>query len=187
MSNVQVQRPEFVREGGTSAFGVVEKPLTLWEKTYNNASFRKGILLVLLAAVWQAYATALGNPLLFPKFSNTFAAFYDGIKSGVLLQGYAAGMLLAALLTAFAITSRIGNDFLETLTAMFNPLPAIALLPLALIWFGFGWFIYENKNLLEIANVFAGLFSVIIIGLVVENFIFRNIELKTVRKWGMQS
>ena len=52
---------------------------------------------------------------------------------------------------------------------------------------GLGWFIYENKNQLEIANVFAGLFSVIIIGLVVENFIFRNIELKTVRKWGMQS
>ncbi len=52
---------------------------------------------------------------------------------------------------------------------------------------GLGWFIYENKNRLEIANVFAGLFSVIIIGLFVENFIFRNIELKTVRKWGMQS
>jgi len=195
----------------------------------------------------------------------------------VLLMGYVAGMFLASVLTALAITSRIGNDFLETLTAMFNPLPAIALLPLALIWFGLGngslvfvlihsvlwpvalnthsgflsvsqtmrmvgrnygltgpryvmkilipaafpniltgmkigwafawrtliaaelvfgvssgsgglgWFIYENKNQLEIANVFAGLFSVIIIGLVVENFIFRNIELKTVRKWGMQS
>jgi NitT/TauT family transport system permease protein len=27
---------------------------------------------------------------------------------------------------------------LETLTAMLNPLPAIALLPLALLWFGLG-------------------------------------------------
>ena len=44
----------------------------------------------------------------------------------------------AALLTALAITSRIGTDLLETLTSMFNPLPAIALLPLALIWFGLG-------------------------------------------------
>jgi NitT/TauT family transport system permease protein len=35
--------------------------------------------------------------------------------------------------------------------------------------------------------VFAGLFSVILIGLVVENVIFRNIELRTVRRWGMQS
>ena len=288
--NVLVQRSEFVREVETSAFGVVEKPLTAWERVFNNAAVRKGFILVALAVIWQVYATALNNPLLFPKFSDTFSAFYDGVVASnhvllqrswfsikVLLMGYAAGLSLAGLLTAFAITTRIGNDFLETLTAMFNPLPAIALLPLALIWFGLGnsslifvlihsvlwpvalnthsgflsvsqtmrmvgrnyglagpryvakilipaafpniltgmkigwafawrtliaaelvfgvssgsgglgWFIYENKNQLEIANVFAGLFSVIIIGLVVENLIFRNIELKTVRKWGMQS
>jgi len=35
--------------------------------------------------------------------------------------------------------------------------------------------------------VFAGLFTVILIGLIVENFIFRNIEAVTVRRWGMQS
>ena len=34
--------------------------------------------------------------------------------------------------------TRLGNDLLETLTSVFNPLPAIALLPLALIWFGLG-------------------------------------------------
>jgi NitT/TauT family transport system permease protein len=281
-------RPEFVREVETSAFGVVEKPLTAWEKICNNNALRKCTLLLILAAVWQVYAIVLNNPLLFPRFSDTFAAFYAGVMSGallergwfsvkVLLQGYAAGLLLAAVLTAFAITTRIGNDLLETLTSMFNPLPAIALLPLALLWFGLGnaslvfvlihsvlwavalnthsgfmsvsqtmrmvgrnyglsgplyvmkilipaafpailtgmkigwafawrtliaaelvfgvssgsgglgWFIYENKNQLDIPNVFAGLFSVIIIGLVVENLIFRNIELRTVRRWGMQS
>jgi len=286
--NILVQRPEFVREVEISAYGVVEKPLTAWEKIFNNAAVRKCLLLLMLATVWQVYSTLLNNPLLFPKFSDTIDAFYDNIMNGVLLQrgwfsikvllmGYTAGLFLAGTLTAFAITSRIGNDFLETLTSMFNPLPAIALLPLALIWFGLGngslvfvlihsvlwpvalnthsgfmsvsqtmrmvgrnygltgpryvakilipaafpniltgmkigwafawrtliaaelvfgvssgsgglgWFIYENKNQLEIANVFAGLFSVIIIGLFVENFIFRNIELKTVRKWGMQS
>jgi NitT/TauT family transport system permease protein len=52
---------------------------------------------------------------------------------------------------------------------------------------GLGWFIYENKNQLEIPNVFAGLLTVIIIGLLVENVIFRTIEARTVRKWGMQS
>jgi len=287
-NDVLVQRPEFVRDVETSAYGVVEKPLTTWERIFNNAAVRKGLILLLLATVWQVYSTLLNNPLLFPKFSDTIAAFYENIMNGVLLSrgwfsikvllmGYAAGLFLAGTLTAFAITTRIGNDFLETLTSMFNPLPAIALLPLALIWFGLGngslvfvlihsvlwpvalnthsgflsvsqtmrmvgrnygltgpryvakilipaafpniltgmkigwafawrtviaaelvfgvssgsgglgWFIYENKNQLEIANVFAGLFSVIIIGLFVENFIFRNIELKTVRKWGMQS
>ena len=52
---------------------------------------------------------------------------------------------------------------------------------------GLGWFIYENKNLLEIPNVFAGLFTVILIGLAVENIIFKTIEKKTIRKWGMQN
>jgi NitT/TauT family transport system permease protein len=52
---------------------------------------------------------------------------------------------------------------------------------------GLGWFIYENKNQLEIPSVFAGLFTVILIGLFVENVIFRTIETRTVRRWGMQS
>ena len=52
---------------------------------------------------------------------------------------------------------------------------------------GLGWFIYENKNQLEIPNVFAGRFTVIVIGLLVENVIFRTIESRTVRKWGMQN
>jgi NitT/TauT family transport system permease protein len=33
--------------------------------------------------------------------------------------------------------------------------------------------------------VFAGLFTVIVIGLVVENVIFRNIEMRTIVRWGM--
>jgi NitT/TauT family transport system permease protein len=180
------------------------------------------------------------------------------------------------VLTALAITSRVGNDLLETLTAMFNPLPAIALLPLALIWFGLGapslvfviihsvlwavalntlsgfrsvpetlrmsgrnvglggaryvglilmpaafpsilsglkigwafawrtlvaaelvfgassrsggigWYIFEARNDLDTATVFAGLFTVILIGLVVESVIFRAIEARTVNLWGMQ-
>jgi NitT/TauT family transport system permease protein len=87
--------------------------------------------------------------LLFPTFGQTLEAFLSGIGSGVLLEraavslqtlliGYGMGIALATLLTTLAIGSKIGTDFLETLTSMFNPLPAIALLPLALIWFGLG-------------------------------------------------
>src|SRR5690606_35491070 len=56
----------------------------------------------------------------------------------MLLKGYALGLLLAAVATAFATATRIGADLLDTLTAMFNPLPSIALLPLAMVWFGLG-------------------------------------------------
>ncbi|MEO6269904.1 MAG: ABC transporter permease [Lautropia sp.] len=281
-------RPEILREPvEASRIGVSQKPLTGLERAFDNGALRKTLLLVVLALVWEVYARQLDNPLLVPTFSATALAFWEGLLSGdllgrawysikILLSGYAAGLALAALLTMLAMTSRIGTDMLETFTSMFNPLPSIALLPLALIWFGLGkgslifviihavlwavainthsgflsvsntlrmvgrnygltglgyvarilvpaafpsiltglkigwafawrtliaaemvfgvasgqgglgWFIYENKNLLEIANVFAGLFSVILIGLLVENVVFRVIERRTVRRWGMQ-
>ncbi len=287
--SVLVERPAIDRKPVDSAsFGVVEKPLSRFERLYNLGGVRKAVLLVVLALVWEIGARILNNELLFPTFLATNKAFFEGVASGVLplkvwtslktlLWGYAIGIALAGLLTAFGISSRIGNDFLETLTSMFNPLPAIALLPIALIWFGLGsgslifvlvhsvlwsvalnthsgftavsntlrmvgrnyglggfayvsqilvpaafpsiltglkigwafawrtliaselvfgvssgsgglgWYIYENKNQLEIPNVFAGLFTVILIGLFVENLVFRVIERRTVRKWGMQS
>ena len=52
---------------------------------------------------------------------------------------------------------------------------------------GLGWFIFENKNMLDIPNVFAGLLTVILIGLVVENLIFQTIERRTLQRWGMQA
>jgi ABC-type sulfate/molybdate transport systems ATPase subunit len=52
---------------------------------------------------------------------------------------------------------------------------------------GLGWYIFEAKNQLDIPEVFAGLLSIILIGLFIENVVFRLIEMKTVRRWGMQS
>jgi len=143
-------RPEFILQAElTKEYGVVEKPLTLWEKLYNNGALRKIVLLLILGAIWEIYARRLNNPLLVPTLSDTLSAFWAALVSGdlpgraatsirLLFQGYAIGLGLALMFTAAAMTSRIGNDLLETLTSMFNPLPAIALLPLALIWFGLG-------------------------------------------------
>ncbi|MGH9592753.1 MAG: ABC transporter permease, partial [Bryobacteraceae bacterium] len=128
---------------------VVEKPLGALETLYANAAVRKTTLLILLALLWEGYARWLANPLLFPTFSATVAALFSSIASGelpmaawftlkLLLKGYVAGVVIAALFTAFATSTRIGADLLEILTSMFNPLPSIALLPLALIWFGLG-------------------------------------------------
>ena len=283
-----IERPEAVYSVVRSGFDVVEKPLGAWEKLYGNGAVRKTALLIVLALVWEGYARWLNNPLLFPTFLDTLKAFFTAVASGelpraasytiqLLLKGYAAGLVLAALLTALASATRIGADLLETLTSMFNPLPSIALLPLALIWFGLGdgsvifvlihavlwavalntysgfravsptlrmvgqnyglskigyilrilipgafpsiltglkvgwafawrtliaaelvfgvssgsgglgWYIFEEKNQLLIPNVFAGLLTVILFGLIVENLIFKTIESRTVRRWGMQA
>ena len=265
---------------------VEQLSLPLWKRIYEKESLRRLLILVTLLIIWQSYSTWLNNSLLFPSASETMAALFEGLRSGilvdriltslgVLLLGYAVGIFIAIIMAVIAMTSKLGRDLLTTLTAMFNPLPAIALLPVAMLWIGLGtgslvfvlahsvlwsfslntlagfdgvsptlrmvgrnyglkglpyvihilipaafpsiltglrlgwafawrtliaaelvfgvsagsgglgWYIYENKNQLEIASVFAGLSSVIMIGLVVEYLVFRVIEAKTVRRWGM--
>jgi NitT/TauT family transport system permease protein len=269
------------------SIGDIEKPLTMTEHLWNSTAVRRVVILILLAAMWEAYARWSDNPLLFPTFTDTIVAWWQGILSGVIPQrlavtlrvlalGYGTGLVLAAILVSLAVSTRLGTDLLSTLTAMFNPLPSIAMLPLALLWFGLGspaivfvivnsvlwavalnthvgcmavsttlrmagqtfglkgsryvvkilmpaafpailsglkigwafawrtliaaelvfgvssgsgglgWYIFENRNLLDTANVFAGLLTVMVVGLFVEGIIFRTIESKTVQRWGMQ-
>ena len=148
---VYVTRPEILHAPSDEAagFAVTAAPLGFWAKLYANGTVRKSVLLVLLAAAWEIYARMLSNPLLFPTSQlhgrrpvRRHRHRCDSARGGlhavtVFVEiGYVTGLVFAALLTAFASMSRIGADLLETLTAMFNPLPSIALLPLALIWFG---------------------------------------------------
>ena len=44
--------------------------------------------------------------------------------------------MAAAILTTLATWTKIGEDLLVLLTSMLNPLPAVAILPLAMLWFG---------------------------------------------------
>lgn len=108
-------------------------------------------LLAMLALCWEGVARWNNNPLLLPTFIDTLQALYRGLASGelirrslasltLLLQAYLIGVALAAVITCVAMLSRVGQAFLGMLTAMFNPLPAIALLPLAMMWFGLGAF-----------------------------------------------
>lgn len=243
------------------------------------------MLLALLALLWQGLALWQGNPLLLPTFLDTARAFLDALREGlagkawasllVLLNGYVIGVVLALLLTSLAISFQLGRDLLGLLTAMLNPLPAIALLPVAMLWFGtgeaslifflvhavpwpvalsalqgftsvpetlrlvgrnyalggpryvvqilipaafptilagleigwafawrtliaaelvfgvssgqggLGWFIFQARNELLTDRMFAGLATVILIGLLVKNLVFRPVERQTVRRWGM--
>ncbi len=146
----QIPRPEFeVELIDATAIGDVERPLTITERLMNNEAVQRLTILVVLIVIWELYARWLNNGLLFPSFSETIKTFSKDIANGVLIDrtftslrtlaiGYALGLALAAVFTTFAVASTAGTRVLSTLTAMFNPLPAIALLPLALIWFGLG-------------------------------------------------
>ena len=50
---------------------------------------------------------------------------------------------------------------------------------------GIGYFIQDRRTNTDIAGVFATIIVIVIIGMIVEYGIFRNIENKTFRKWGM--
>jgi NitT/TauT family transport system permease protein len=283
-----MSRARIILRPAEDAAPVVPERLSLIERAWDNGAVRKIVIILALALAWEAYGRWTDNVLLFPTLGETVAALVDNIRTGVLpmrawaslkvlVMGYAAGIVLGGALTVAAINTRLGSDFLETMTAMLSPLPAIALLPLALLWFGLGngslvfilihsvlwpvalnthsgfravsqtlrmvgrnyglkgfafirkilipaafpsilaglkigwafawrtlvaaelvfgvssgqgglgWFIFENRNLLEIPSVFAGLLAVILIGLVVENLVFRTIERRTVLRWGLQS
>ncbi|KQP11693.1 ABC transporter permease [Pseudorhodoferax sp. Leaf265] len=267
--------------------GSVERALPLGTRLWQQAWLRKGLILAALAILWELLARWQDNDLLLPTFTATMRALVEGFASGellarvgislsVLLQGYVAGVLLAFALTLLAVSTQLGRDLLSTLTSMFNPLPAIALLPLALLWFGLGrgslvfvlihsvlwplalntfagfqgvpetlrmagrnyglrglsyalqilvpaalpailsglkigwafawrtliaaelvfgassgqgglgWYIFQNRNELYTDKVFAGLVTVVLIGLAVETLGFATLERLTVRRWGQQ-
>ncbi len=289
-------RPEFeASDIGKASTADVARKLTLIERISDMHSVRKLSILVIVVVVWEIYSQLSGvSELILPKFSATALALADAVFSEqllymvwnsitVLISGYAIGIVIATLLTTAAATTRFGSDILSTLTAMLNPLPAIALLPLALLWFGLGadaiiftllhsviwpvalnahvgfmsvsetqrmvgrnyglrgifyvvkllipaafpqilmglkigwsyawrtliaaelvfggsisdtsegasgglgWFIFASQMDLRIAYVFAGLFMVILVGVVVETVVFNKIESLTIRKWGMQA
>jgi len=288
-------RREFESDGVEPAvIGDIERRLSLWERISNVSAVRKLTILVVMLIAWEVYVRAGDvSEYILPPFSSAGSAFFDAITVEglarkvwnsimVLLSGYIIGIAIASLLTTLAVATRFGSDLLSTLTAMLNPLPAIALLPMAMLWFGLGkeaivftllhsvvwpvalnmhtgfmgvsdtqrmvgrnyglrgpsyvikllipaafpsiltgmkigwayawrtliaaelvfggsvidaagtdagglgWFIFSNQMDLRIPYVFAGLFTVILVGVLMESIVFRNLETRTVILWGMQ-
>lgn len=292
MSNIahtlraDVRRPEYelvLEPLNAPDHSVALPPL---RRFWRNGVLRKAAILLALLLIWEIVASIQNNDLLLPGVVQTASAFFGGIASGellqragqslwILIQAYVLGIGLAFAFTSLAISTQIGRDLLATLTAMFNPLPAIALLPLALLWFGLGkgslifvivhsvlwalalntysgflsvsptlrmvgrnyglkglrytlwilvpaalpsilaglkiawafawrtliaaelvfgsaggggglgWYIFQSRNELYTDQVFAGLITVVLIGLAVENLVFSTLERYTVRRWGM--
>lgn len=127
----------------------LQRPLSALTTIGQSVVARRILVLSLLIGIWQAYGMYANNDLLFPTAVDTVKAFASSIEDGalvsrtlaslsLLVQAYAIGIALALVLVTIATTTTVGSDVLSTLTAMFNPLPAIALLPLGLLWFGLG-------------------------------------------------
>jgi len=169
-------RPEYERAPEPLGAVAAETPLPLRRRLANQSWLRKTLIAIVLIGIWEIAARMVANDLLLPTFSDTLVAFIQGIWSGeliaktaismsVLIRGYLLGVVLAFALTSLAVSTRIGRDLLSMLTAMFNPLPSIALLPLALLWFGLGTgsllFVLVHSVLWPLAlNTYSGFQSV---------------------------
>lgn len=109
---------------------------------------RRAILLVAIIVLWQSYVTVMDvDPLLVSAPLDVAEALIDGFSGGalvdatvttlrILLTAMLIGMVVAAVLTTLATWTTLGEDILVLLTSMLNPLPSIAVLPLAILWFG---------------------------------------------------
>jgi NitT/TauT family transport system permease protein len=149
MTHASARRQEYEIELPPLGDLPLHRDVSFGQRLWQQGWLRKTLILVVLAIVWEVAARIQGNDLLLPSFLQTAKAFVAGICNGelpekvwislqVLVKGYLIGLVLAFVLTTLAVSTQFGRDLLSTLTSMFNPLPAIALLPLALLWFGLG-------------------------------------------------
>jgi NitT/TauT family transport system permease protein len=248
---------------------------------------KRALFIIILFTVWEAVVrTGMVPELLFPPLGSVFKALAEVVESGelfklmgfslyLILSGLAIGLALAVVLSTLAIVSRTFDSFLDTVVTIMHPLPGIALLPLAVLWFGtgqksiifiivhatlwpmvlntltgfksipviyrevgenigltgprlvfsimapaafpyllagfkigwarawraliaaemifgtsgtqggLGWFIYQQRYFMDVSGVFAALFVIIIVGILVEDLFFGLIEKKTIKRWGM--
>lgn len=130
----------------TANFYKLEK---LYSHLLANSTARRIAIFCLLLILWQVYVLVAQVPaLLIPSPITVAQSLLRDLGSQKLLQatlstlsvlcsGMALGIVLGTTLAAFAKISRFGQDLLVVLSSMLNPLPAIAILPLVMIWFGF--------------------------------------------------
>jgi NitT/TauT family transport system permease protein len=106
--------------------------------------------LLLLAAVWELVARLeLVSTLALPQFSQVVIAWADLITSGELISNGTSSLWRAAagLMLAIVVGAALGiamawwrpvNALLGPLVEMFYPMPKSALIPITVLWLGFG-------------------------------------------------
>ena len=115
-----------------------------------NPALLRYMPLALLAIAWETAArTGLVSSLALPPLSSVATAWIDLMKDGELITNGAsslwragAGLLLAIVLGAalgiFMAWWRPVNVLLSPLVEMFYPMPKSALIPVTVLWLGFG-------------------------------------------------
>jgi len=107
--------------------------------------------LFVLVLLWAGVVRAFGvDPRIFPGVLDVARAGLDSIRDGSLVMHAAASLLRVAVGTALAILASVPlgvamgvspavSSFLATLFRFFSVLAGIAWIPIATLWFGYGF------------------------------------------------
>ena len=252
-------------------------------------NWQKLFIVGLLIVGWEVLAkSGYFNALLLPGFSAVAVSFAEQLADGyllktalfsvlLLLKGLLISLVLALALSSLAMLSGLFDNLVSVLNAALHPLPGIALLPVAMLWFGLtegsiifiivhsvvwplvvnmltgfrsippvnveaaknfglkrlgliwgvmlpgsapylfgglkigwarawqaaiagemvfgavgtagglGWHIFKTRYDFDIVGTFAALLTIMIVGIIIEEIIFKKVEKATIGKWGMSN
>jgi NitT/TauT family transport system permease protein len=115
-----------------------------------NHLLKVAFSLLCVLGIWQLISTfKFVNPTLFPSPHDVALAAVDLAKSGVLLSdlvvsvsraavGFVIGAVLGVVVGLLTSRTHFFHIMLNPLFTILRPIPAIALVPVAIVWFGIG-------------------------------------------------
>ena len=128
----------------------MDKKNGIFKRVWAVGAVRCVVYLAVVILIWQAlYMSGRFPEILFPSVKNIASSLITGFSQDGLLQktgyslrliviGLGISVVLTAVLTVLCLASKTVKDLVLTLVSVFDPLPGIALLPIAILWFGIG-------------------------------------------------
>ncbi|SFK93358.1 NitT/TauT family transport system permease protein [Lachnospiraceae bacterium KH1T2] len=108
------------------------------------------IFIVAILAIWECISrSGQVSPLLFPSLEKIGKSFIEGFTKdnlieyviysmGLIIKGLGIGILLALIFSGFSAVSKSFSSIYNFVVSVMDLIPGIALLPLAILWFGIG-------------------------------------------------
>ena len=108
------------------------------------------IFVICFLVVWQiVYEMQAFSELIFPSLKDIGQSFIDGFREdslftftmysmSLILKGLAIGIILAFIFSSIAVVSNTFKAIYHLIVSICDLLPGVALLPLAILWFGIG-------------------------------------------------
>jgi NitT/TauT family transport system permease protein len=125
-------------------------PAAPWSSLFAARALRTATSIAGVVGVWWLVAQAgLFNPELFPSPAAVWVAAVELYDEGLMqadlaaslgraFVGFTCGASLGVIVGILTARTRIINFCLNPLLTMLRPIPAIALVPIAIVWFGIG-------------------------------------------------